>query len=97
LAQWRRQQAGKTLIDDDFYESTYSRQALLDQVTAAGFAIASIQPTGHSYTLWGMGSVFRAAGYYRTNAFAEGLGRVLRWLLPWQFNFMTLVIGKKIV
>lgn len=96
LAQWRRQRAGKTLIDESFYESTYSRQALLDNVTAAGFDIASIQPTGHSYTLWGIGGIFRAEGYYRTSALAEALGQLLRWLLPWHFNFTTLVIGKKL-
>ncbi len=95
LAQWRRKQAGKILIDDDFYESTYTRQAMLDNVKNAGFEVITIQPTGHSYTLWGIGKLFRAEGYYRTNAIAEALGHLLRWVLPWQFNFTTLVIGKK--
>lgn len=95
LAQWRRRQSGKLLINEDFYESTYTRQALVDPIMAVGFEVIKSQPTGHSYTLWGVHRIFRAQGYYRTNALAETLGAVLGRVLPWAFNFMTLVIAKK--
>jgi hypothetical protein len=45
--------------------------------------------------LWGLGGLFRAAGYYRTSRWAEAAGGVLRWLLPWAFNFSTLIIARK--
>ena len=52
-------------------------------------------PTSHSYTLWGLGGVFRAPGYYQTSALAESLGKLLRVVLPWAFNFTTLIIARK--
>ena len=39
LAQWRREQQGRQLIDDDFYESTYTREQLVHQVTSANFDV----------------------------------------------------------
>lgn len=96
LVRWRRERKGETVLnDDDFYESTYTRNQLAGHVLAAGFEILHIEPTSHSFTLWGLGSLFRAKGYYRTNALAEGLGAVLRVVLPWAFNFTTLVIARK--
>jgi ubiquinone/menaquinone biosynthesis C-methylase UbiE len=95
LAQLKRRLAGQTRIKEDFYESTYTREALEDQARQAGFTILTTQPTSHSFTLWGLAPFFRAKGYYRTNALAEGLGDVLRTLLPWPFNFMTLLVGQK--
>lgn len=96
LVQWRRARAGQsTLTDDEFYESAYTRDALVGEVKQAGFTIEKVQPTSHAFTLWGLGGPFRAEGYYKTSALADGLGRVLKRLLPWTFNFMTLVIGRK--
>jgi ubiquinone/menaquinone biosynthesis C-methylase UbiE len=96
LVAWRRRRRGVTVLnDDDFYESTYTRKALVDAVTAAGFTMARAEPTSHSYTLWGLGGPFRAPGYYQTSALAETLGKVARAVLPWAFNFMTLVVAKK--
>jgi SAM-dependent methyltransferase len=95
LAQWRRQRAGKTLIQDDFYESTYTRAQLIANVTQAGFQVRLVQPTSHDFTLWGVHPIFRGAGYYQTSPLAERLGGVLRVMLPWAFNFMTLVVGQK--
>lgn len=96
LVAWRRKRAGVSVLnDDDFYESTYTRDKLVGEVKAVGFEIVRAQPTSHSYTLWGIGSLFRAPGYYRTNALAEGVGRVLKVALPWAFNFTTLVIARK--
>ncbi len=93
---WRRERSGASVLnDDEFYESTYTRDQLIDQVRAAGFEIVQVEPTSHSYTLWGLGGVFRAVGYYRTSALAEGLGAALRTLLPWAFNFSTLLIARK--
>ncbi|MDX2163653.1 MAG: class I SAM-dependent methyltransferase [bacterium] len=93
---WRRGMQGvSTLNDDDFYESTYTRAALVREVSAAGFTVLKAVPTSHSYTLWGLGGVFRAPGYYRTSRAAEMLGGVLRRVLPWAFNFTTLIIARK--
>jgi hypothetical protein len=39
--------------------------------------------------------MFRAPGYYQTSALAEGLGKALSVVLPWAFNFSTLVIARK--
>jgi ubiquinone/menaquinone biosynthesis C-methylase UbiE len=95
LAQWRREQQGKTLIDEDFYESTYTREQLIHEVTAVGFDVIKANPTTHSYTLWGMGGPFQAKGYYQTSSLAEALGDVLRVIAPWMFNFMTMIIARK--
>ena len=96
LVAWRRKLRGVSVLnDDDFYESTYTRAALVDNVQQVGFTLIRAVPTSHSYTLWGLGGVFRAPGYYQTSALAEGLGRVLKVVLPWAFNFTTLIIAKK--
>ena len=95
LAQLRRQMQGRQLIDDDFYESTCTRQQLLHNVTAVGFDVVEAVPTSHSFALWGLGGPFRAPGYYRTSWLAEALGFVLLQTLPWTFNYMTCVIARK--
>jgi SAM-dependent methyltransferase len=96
LVAWRRQMGGASrLADDDFYESTYTRRALEQAVTEAGFTLCSVVPTSHAYTLWGLGGIFRRHGYYQTSVLADNLGDVLRVVLPWAFNFMTLVIARK--
>ncbi|MFQ3568490.1 MAG: methyltransferase domain-containing protein [Aggregatilineales bacterium] len=93
---WRRRlQNASPLTDESFYESTYTRKALVESVQAAGFSLLCAEPTSHSFTLWGLGGPFRAPGYYRTSALAETLGGALRWLLPWLFNFTTLIIARK--
>ncbi|MGJ3241041.1 MAG: class I SAM-dependent methyltransferase [Anaerolineae bacterium] len=96
LAQWRREQAGKQRIDDDFYESTYTRQQLIDEVTAVGFDVVRAVPTSHSFTLWGLGRIFQGEGYYQTSYYAEFLGDILRVVAPWAFNFMTMIIARKV-
>ena len=83
------------LTNDDFYESTYTGGQLIDIVSQAGFHEIRAVPTSHSFTLWGMGGWFRRSGYYRTNALAESLGAVLKRVLPWAFNFSTLIIARK--
>ena len=67
----------------------------MEEVSKAGFLPLVVDPTSHSYTLWGLGGPFRADGYYRTSTLAETLGGILRWLAPWPFNFTTLVIARK--
>ncbi len=93
LAAWRRR--GSALVTKGFYESTYSRSALTAAVAAAGFTVARTVPTSHAFTLWGLGGLFRAPGYYRTSRLAELLGGLLGMVLPWAFNFSTLVIAHK--
>lgn len=95
LAQWRREQQGKTLINEDFYESTYTREQLVHEVTAVGFDVVEAVPTSHSFTLWGLGSIFQGEGYYQTSYFAELFGDMLRMVAPWSFNFMTMMIARK--
>jgi len=87
-----RQQA---LTDDDFYESVYGRRALRKVVSDAGFTLCALRPTGHDFTLWSLGGPFRAPGYYRSSRLAELLGALLARLLPWAFNYTTLLIARK--
>lgn len=95
LAQWRREQQGQQLIDDDFYESTYTRDELVQEVTAVGFELVEAIPTSHSFTLWGLGGIFQGDGYYETSPLAERLGDAARVIAPWAFNFMTMIIARK--
>jgi SAM-dependent methyltransferase len=96
LVAWKRRRRGVTVLnDDDFYESAYTRRQLEHNVSEAGFQLLKILPTSHSFTLWGLGGPFRKPGYYETSLFAEVLGGVLRYVLPWAFNFSTLVIARK--
>lgn len=96
FVKWRRERQGvSTLTDDQFYESTYTRDALVSAVRSVGFKTELVAPTSHAYTLWGISNLFRSNGYYKTNALAEATGLVLRFILPWAFNFTTLVIARK--
>lgn len=96
LVQLKRKLSGASqLTDEEFYESTYTRQQLIDNVTQVGFEHVLTQPTSHAFTLWGLGKIFRADGYYETSALADSLGALFKRVLPWQFNFMTLIIGRK--
>ena len=83
------------LADDDFYESAWGRRALLHVVREAGFTPCALRPTGHDFTLQGLGGPFRAPGYYRSSRLAEALGGALARLLPWAFNYTTLLIARK--
>ncbi len=96
LVQLKRRVRGQsTLTDDNFYESAYSKAALVDEVQRAGFRVLLARPTSHSFTLWGLGRAFRGAGYYETSPLAEALGAVADKYAPWWFNFMTLVVARK--
>lgn len=93
---WRRKRAGVSVLNDDqFYESTYTREMLCANVKNTGFEIVRVEPTSHAYTLWGISSLFRGKGYYETSPFADVLGGVLRVVLPWAFNFSTMIIARK--
>lgn len=96
FVEWRRKRAGVSVLNDDqFYESTYTHQALSANVKNAGFEVARIEPTSHAYTLWGVSTIFRGKGYYETSLLADALGSILRVALPWAFNFSTMVIARK--
>jgi ubiquinone/menaquinone biosynthesis C-methylase UbiE len=96
LVEWRRKrQQVSVLNDDSFYESTYTREALCGNVEKAGFQVVKAVPTSHAFTLWGLGGIFREPGYYQTSKIADGLGSILSKVLPWPFNFMTMVIARK--
>ena len=96
LVQWRRRMRGSgQLTDDEFYESVWTCRELVDVVKGEGFAVVTAQATSHSFTLWGLGGPFRADDYYGTTRLAEALGAVLRRVMPWAFNFSTLLIAQK--
>lgn len=96
LVQFKRRLSGESrLTNEDFFESTYTQHQLIAAAREAGFEMLLVRPTSHSFTLWGLGGPFRAAGYYRTSPLAEALGAVVRWALPWTFNFTTLLIARK--
>ena len=96
LVQMRRARQGSgKLSDDAFYESAYTRRQLSEAVAAARFRLEEIHPTSHAFTLWGLGACFRQPGYYKTNRLADNLGALLSRILPWAFNFSTLVIARK--
>ena len=93
---WRKgRRGGSVLQNDEFYESTYDARQLRAAVGAAGFAIQRVLPTSHAYTFYGLGALFRAPGYYKTNGLARFCGRIARWLLPWPLNYNTLVLATK--
>lgn len=96
LVAWKRRLTGKSLLnDEEFFESTYNKTQMREHLEAVGFEIIDIHPTGHSFTLWTLGGMFRSEGYYRTNKLARGLGGILEKILPWPFTFETLSIAKK--
>ena len=96
LVQFKRRLSGESLLtDDDFYESTYNRAELVDSVQAAGFRVLRAEPLSHAFTLWGVGGPFRAKRVLRDHALADVAGDVLRNVLPWAFNFMTLIVARK--
>ncbi|MBZ0294855.1 MAG: class I SAM-dependent methyltransferase [Anaerolineae bacterium] len=95
IAWWRRRQGTSVLNDDEFYESTYTRAALVAAAENVGFRLEKAIPTSHAYTLWGLGGPFRGEGYYETSPLAMRLGAVLEKVLPWPFNFSTLLIARK--
>jgi SAM-dependent methyltransferase len=85
------------LTDDDFYESTYTQHDLKRELENAGFEVLVIRPTSHAYTLWGIGWPFRKrGGYYETTWLADRLAPLLRVILPWTFNFTTMLIARKV-
>ena len=93
---WRkRRRGGSVLRDDEFYESAYDARQLRAEVGVVGFAIQRVLPTSHAYTFYGLGALFRAPGYYKTNGLARFCGRIARWLLPWPLNYNTLVLATK--
>jgi SAM-dependent methyltransferase len=83
------------LTDEDFYESAYTQHDLKRELEQTGFEVLLVRPTAHNYTLWGLGGPFRKKGYYKTSWLANTLGEVLRVILPWPFNFTTIIIGRK--
>jgi ubiquinone/menaquinone biosynthesis C-methylase UbiE len=95
LAQKKREATGKVRIDEEFYESTYTRYELISACNQVGFDVVKTMPTSHAFTLWTAHPIFRAPGYYVTAPLAETAGAILRTVMPWAFNYMTLVIARK--
>jgi SAM-dependent methyltransferase len=95
LALRRRLRGESGLNDETFYESTFTRNSLMQAVIQAGFIPCEVKPTSHSFTLWALGGPFRGQGYYQTSPLADTLGHVLSRVLPWAFNYSTLIIARK--
>ncbi len=97
VVEWKRHLLNRSrLTDDDFYESAYTQHDLKAELEKAGFEVLLIRPTSHAYTLWGLGGPFRkGGGYYETTWLADRLASVLRVILPWTFNFTTMLIARK--
>jgi SAM-dependent methyltransferase len=91
----KRKWAGEPPVRPGFYETTYTVRDLEDQLNGAGFQVVERHPIGHSFTLWGLGGLFRGGGYYETSALAEGLGAVLQRVLPWPMCFESLIVARK--
>jgi SAM-dependent methyltransferase len=89
---WSRPVSGERL---SYFETAYTAHALEDFVRGAGFRLVSRHPIGHSFTLWGLGRPFRGRGYYETTPLAEGLGGLLRRVMPWRMCFESLIIARK--
>lgn len=97
LVHWkRRMQHQSQLTDDEFYESAYTQHDLIRESKKAGFSIEMVRPTSHSFTFWGLGGPFQGKGYYETTRLAELLGALSRVVMPWSFNFTTMLIGRKV-
>lgn len=97
LVQLKRQLNGESaLTDDEFYESTYTQRQLIDNCETAGFRVMLAEPTSHAFTLWGLGGPFQGSGYYETTPLADMLGDFAAQAMPWAFNFMTLIVARKI-
>jgi SAM-dependent methyltransferase len=79
-----------------YYETTYTLGRMEDEVRRAGFAVLDRHPIGHSFTLWGLGPVFRGPGYYESSPLADRLGDWLRRWAPWIMCFECLIIARKV-
>jgi SAM-dependent methyltransferase len=96
LARSRRLRAAHVPADQPrYFETTYTVRELEGYVRRAGFVVVDRRPIGHSFTLWGLGSVFRGPGYYETSPLAESMGGLLLRLLPWSMCFQSFLVGRK--
>jgi SAM-dependent methyltransferase len=79
----------------DYYERTYTHPELAALVAEVGFKVRRVVPISHSYTFYGLHSLFRAPGYYQTSALGERAGDFGKLVLPWWSAFETLIIANK--
>jgi hypothetical protein len=79
----------------EYYETTYTHDVLAQHTRTAGFEILKVLPYAHSYTFYGVHSVFRKPGYYETSALGEAAGRIGKLLMPWYSAHETLIVGRK--
>jgi SAM-dependent methyltransferase len=95
LARARRRWTRRPRQEPEYFETTYTAGALRDLVRETAFRVVECHPVGHSFTLWGAGGPFRRRGYYETSWLAEGLGAVLRRVMPWTWSFATLIVARR--
>jgi SAM-dependent methyltransferase len=95
LVRLKRRWSGRPPATPEFYETTYTDRQLEGHLAGTGFNIVERHPIGHSFTFWGLGRLFRGAGYYETSALAEWLGGLCRSVLPWSMCFESLIIARK--
>ncbi len=78
-----------------YYETQYNHRDMARLISDTGFRIECSKPLAHSYTWYGLGSIFRKPGYYQTSELAEFVGRISARLLPWVSCFASLTIASK--
>jgi ubiquinone/menaquinone biosynthesis C-methylase UbiE len=79
----------------DYFETAYTAREMRSLVQGAGFAVRAQHPISHSFTLWGLGRIFRGPGYYETSGLAEVAGKWVERVLPWAMSFESMTIAQK--
>ena len=95
LVHFKRRLIGQSgLIDDDFYEITYTQHQLRAELGRPDLSCcwSSDQPQFHSV---GAGLAVSRAGLLPHHPMAECLGACCG-AVPWPFNFTTLLIARKV-
>jgi SAM-dependent methyltransferase len=78
-----------------YYETAYTGAQLADFCRAVGFQVLKVVPYSHSFTFYGLHSLFRGKGYYQTSRLAELMGKLGRLVAPQRTAFATLVLAEK--
>ena len=86
---------GRGKEENGYYETTYRVTDLERFLHMTGFEVIARYPTSHSFTLWGVGRLFRGRDYYDTSPFGEWLGAVFARFLPWSMCFASLLIARR--
>lgn len=79
-----------------YFETYYTHQQMVDFARQVGFKVLKVVPYSHSFTFWGLHSIFRRKdGYYESSTLGEWAGQIGKRLFPWRTAFESLVIAEK--